>query len=228
MRLPVVLLLLGTVALYSACEQATPTAYFPMEIVMEEETMLPDPRIDGPLSLEAALQGRRSVRAFTTEKLSLDDISQLLWSAQGITDPRGYRTAPSAGALYPLELYLVMDDGLFHYQVQSHTLAQLREEDLREKVFAAALRQEAILQAPVTIVITAVYARIEVKYGRARGPRYVHMEVGHAAQNILLQSVALGLGAVPIGAFEDERVQSVLGLPADHMPLYLIPVGHPR
>jgi SagB-type dehydrogenase family enzyme len=123
---------------------------------MEEETTLPDPRIDGPLSLEAALQSRRSVRAFTTEKLSLDDISQLLWSAQGITDPRGYRTAPSAGALYPLELYLVMDDGLFHYQVQSHTLAQLREEDLREKVFAAALRQEAILQAPVTIVITAV------------------------------------------------------------------------
>jgi SagB-type dehydrogenase family enzyme len=221
-------MLLAAATLCTACEQATPTAHFPMEIVMEEQTVLPDPRIDGPLSLEAALQSRRSVRAFTTENLSLDEISQLLWAAQGITDPHGYRTAPSAGALYPLELYLIMDEGLFHYQIQTHTLAQLREEDLREKVFAAALHQEAIRHAPVTIVITAVYARIEVKYGRARGPRYVHIEVGHAAQNILLQSVALGLGAVPIGAFEDERIQSVLGLPADHMPLYLIPIGHPR
>jgi len=99
---------------------------------------------------------------------------------------------------------------------------------MRQDLYQEALNQEAILQAPLTIVITAIYARTEVKYGKARSPRYVHMEAGHAAQNILLQAVSLNLGAVPIGAFEDNRVQTVLGLPADHEPLYLIPVGYPR
>ncbi|MCK4962680.1 MAG: SagB/ThcOx family dehydrogenase, partial [Anaerolineales bacterium] len=181
-----------------------------------------------PVSLEETLLRRRSVREFSSDTLSINEISQLLWAAQGITDPRGFRTAPSAGALYPLELYVLTQEGVFHYDVQAHALETLIEGDLRQDLYRAALNQEAILQAPLTVVITAIYARIEVRYGRARSPRYVHLEAGHAAQNILLQAVSLNLGSVLIGAFEDSRVQTVLELPSDHEPLYLIPVGHPR
>ena len=191
-------------------------------------TSLPKPRTEGPVSLEETLLRRRSVREFTSDPLSISEISQLLWAAQGITNLRGFRTAPSAGALYPLELYALTQDGVFHYNVQDHALRTLIEGDLRQELYRAALNQEAILQAPLTIVITAIYARIEVKYGSARTPRYVHLEAGHAAQNVLLQVVSLNLGAVPIGAFDDSRVKAVLDLPSDHEPLYLIPVGHPR
>ena len=195
---------------------------------MPEIIELPHPELDGSISLEDAIQRRRSIRSFTNEALSEREISQLLWAAQGVSDPRGYRTAPSAGALYPLEVYVVTEQGVFHYNVERHALERSLEGDLRPEVYAAGLRQESLLEAPVTVVITAVYERIAVKYGWERGPRYVHIEAGHAAQNVLLQAVALGLGAVPIGAFEDARVQSVLHLPPDHQPLYLIPIGHPH
>jgi SagB-type dehydrogenase family enzyme len=198
------------------------------EIPMPEIIELPHPELDGSISLEDAIQRRRSIRSFTDESLSDQEISQLLWAAQGVSSPRGYRTAPSAGALYPLEVYVVMEKGVFHYNVERHALERSLTGDLRREVYAAGLRQESLLEAPITIVITAVYERIAVKYGRDRGARYVHMEVGHAAQNVLLQAVALGLGAVPIGAFEYANIQSILQLPADHLPLYLIPVGHPR
>ena len=187
---------------------------------------LPPPPQRGPLSLEQAFRRRRSLREFSDQPLSLEPISALLWAAQGLTDSRGHRAAPSAGALYPLEIYAVQADGVFHYDPRSHGLKRLRADDARRALCAAALDQEMILQAPLTVVIAAVYARIEVKYGRERGPRYVHMEVGHAAQNVLLQAAALGLGAVVVGAFDDDRVAAVLGLPADHAPLYLIPIGH--
>ncbi len=195
---------------------------------MPEITALPRPTLEGSISLEEAMQRRRSIRSFTDEPLSDREISQLLWAAQGISDPRGYRTAPSAGALYPLEVYVITEQGVYHYDVERHALELSLEGDLRREVYAAGLRQESLLEAPVTVVIAAVYERIAVKYGRERGPRYVHMEAGHAAQNVLLQTVALGLGAVPIGAFEDARLQSVLHLPPNHQPLYLIPIGHPR
>ncbi len=195
---------------------------------MTEIVTLPDPLTDGQMSLEAVLRRRHSVREFSTEPLALEDISQLLWSAQGITDASGHRTAPSAGATYPLELYLVTGEGVFHYIVQDHILQGVREGDLRRDLYDASLEQEFILEAPATIVFTAVFARTEQRYGSTRSPRYVHVEVGHAAQNLLLQAAALGLGAVPVGAYEDARVSSVLDLPAEHIPLYLIPVGHPR
>ncbi|GMR10027.1 MAG: SagB/ThcOx family dehydrogenase [Anaerolineae bacterium] len=195
---------------------------------MAEVVTLPDPQREGQMSLEAALERRHSVREFSTEPLTMEDISQLLWSAQGITDASGHRTSPSAGATYPLELYLVTGDGVFHYIPQDHTLHRVREGDLRRDLFDASLEQEFILEAPATIVFTAVFARTEQRYGSTRSPRYVHVEVGHAAQNVLLQAVALGLGAVPVGAYEDKRVSSVLHLPADQAPLYLISVGHPR
>ena len=202
-----------------ACEVITPT---PQMIV------LPTPRLKGTLTLEEALSQRRSVREFIEGQLSLEEIGQLLWAAQGITNPAGYRTAPSAGALYPLEVYVITQEGVYHYDPQAHSISIQLQGDLRPRLYAAALRQEPVLNAPTVFVITAVYERTERKYGKERSPRYVQLEAGHAAQNLLLQAVALGLGAVPIGAFSDDEVKTALSLPDDRQPLYLIPVGHPK
>ncbi len=189
---------------------------------------LPTPALSGPMPLEEALARRRSVREFDTIPLTRAELGQLLWAAQGITDERGFRTAPSAGALYPLEIYAVTADGVFHYEPQGHRLSQVSAGDARQALQQAALDQTAVGRAPAVFVIAAVYERTARKYGAERSPRYVHLEAGHAAQNLLLEAVALGLGAVPIGAFDDREVQQVLGLPADHEPLYLIPTGHPQ
>ena len=193
-----------------------------------EIVKLPAPLRQGRMSLEEAIARRRSVREFTPQLLTENELSQLLWSAQGITAPAGYRGAPSAGALYPLEIYVATPSGFYHYEVREHCLTRRSDRDLRSAICRTAVEQEAIRQAPVDFVITAVYARIERKYGSGRGPRYVHLEAGHAAQNLLLQAVALGLGAVPIGAFDDDALQRALALPSDHMPLYVIPVGSAR
>jgi SagB-type dehydrogenase family enzyme len=190
-------------------------------------TALPPPGLTGTTSLEEALAGRRSVREFGTTPLVAAEIGQLLWAAQGMTNSAGFRTAPSAGARYPLEIYLATAGGVFHYEPSGHRLSAVGRDDARQALYEAGLRQEPIRQAPTVFVVTAVYARTAARYGEERGPRYVHLEAGHAAQNLLLQAVALGLGAVPIGAFDDEEVQAALGLPPDHEPLYLIPVGHP-
>jgi len=192
-----------------------------------ERIALPSPARSGHLSLEQALARRRSVREFSDKPLSDQDLSQLLWAAQGITHLEDLRTAPSAGALYPLELYLVNAAGFHRYDPQHHELHRRSERDLRPALYRAALEQ-AVREAPAVFVITAIYERTARKYGDARSPRYVHMEAGHAAQNLLLQAVALGLGAVPIGAFHDAQVQKVLGLPTEEQPLYLIPTGRAR
>ncbi len=193
---------------------------------------LPPPRLDGVASLEKALHLRRSIRRFSTEPLKLSDIAQILWAAQGVTAPNGRRTSPSAGALYPLEIYLIsgqlpeMDAGIYRYHPDGHILARLFPGDLRKKLAQAGLHQNAIAKAPATIAIFAVYDRTTIKYGD-RGIRYVHMEAGHTAQNICLQAVALGLGSVAIGAFHDEEVQRVIGTEPNQQPLYLIPIGTP-
>jgi SagB-type dehydrogenase family enzyme len=188
---------------------------------------LPRPSIQGrPNSLEETLAGRRSVREFTDEPLTEAEISQLLWAAQGVTDGKGLRTAPSAGALYPLELYVAMSDGFYKYNPARHALTLSSSENVKRALGDAALAEEAITEAPVVFLITAVLARTQRKYGQ-RAERYVHLEVGHAAQNILLQAVALGLGAVPIAAFNDDQISDALRLPANESPLYLLPVGHP-
>jgi SagB-type dehydrogenase family enzyme len=165
------------------------------------------------------------VRAFSEEELGDEELSQLLWAAQGETDPRGYRSAPSAGALYPLEIYIVTRAGLYRYEPAEHALGRVSGDDRRDAVWRAGLEQDSLREAPAIFVIAAVYARTAEKYG-ARAERYVHLEAGHAAQNLLLQAVALELGAVPIGAFRDEEIKTALSLPEDHAPLYLIPVGH--
>jgi len=188
---------------------------------------LPLPERKRRMSLEEALAARRSVREFRREPITDRELSQLLWAAQGITTPEGLRTAPSAGALYPLDVWVATASGFYHYEPHKHRLTRHLERDLRPDIHRAALMQEAILQAPVVFVIADVYERMAEKYGEQRTPRYVHMEAGHSAQNLLLEAVALGLGGVLIGAFNDREVERVLSLPADQKPLYLIPVGHP-
>jgi SagB-type dehydrogenase family enzyme len=177
--------------------------------------------------LEETLAARRSIRKYTDEPLTWNEIGQLLWSTQGITSAWGGRTAPSAGALYPLELYVVTADGLHHYLPAEHQVTAIPKLSLRHALWEAGLKQDWIRQAPAVFVIAAVYSRTSGKYGD-RAARYVHLEAGHAAENLLLQAVALGLGGVVIGAFHDSRVQAVLDFPKDHDPLYLVPVGHPK
>jgi SagB-type dehydrogenase family enzyme len=194
---------------------------------------LPQPRVDGDVSLEAAIRERRSVREFSRQALPLDDVAQLLWAAQGVTSRDGGRAAPSAGALYPLELYLVAGNvatlpaGLYHYRPRGHRLQFVADGDLRKALAGAALDQYWVRSAPAVLVIAGVYERSETKYGQ-RARRYTHIETGHAAQNVYLQAEALGLGTVIVGAFEDAAVREVLGLPSGHAPLALMPVGYPR
>lgn len=199
----------------------------------EQRILLPEPEFGGDTSVEEALKKRRSVREFSHGSLTLDQVSQLLWAAQGNTGRRGFRSAPSAGARYPLELYLVAGDvdglspGVYRYRQEKHDLILLTSGDHRKRLATAALDQGWVRRAPAVLVITGVYERTMGKYGE-RGRRYVHMEVGHAAQNIYLQATARHLGTVMVGAFDDKEVQEVLGLPIDHEPLGLMPVGHRR
>jgi SagB-type dehydrogenase family enzyme len=194
---------------------------------------LPEPKYDGKVSVEKALVGRRSIRDYADEAITLADVSQLLWAAQGLTDPAGYRTSPSAGALYPLEVYLVVGKvaalpaGIYRYKPRGHEVVKVVEGDKRSELCAAALGQTALKQAPITIVVTAIFERTTQKY-RDRGYRYVHMEAGHAAQNVCLQAVSLDLGTVVIGAFYDDDVKKVMQLMATEEPLYLIPAGKRR
>jgi SagB-type dehydrogenase family enzyme len=188
---------------------------------------LPQARERGTLSLEETLTRRRSVRAFAPTPLSDETLAQLFWAAQGITDSQGHRTAPSAGALYPLELYAATERGLFHYDPKGHCVETVKAGDVRSALKEAALSQDAVGEAPAVFMIGAVYERTAGRY-RDRTERYVPLEAGHAAQNLLLQATALDLGAVPMGAFNDAAVARVLGLPKSLRPLYLIPVGVPR
>lgn len=190
---------------------------------------LPSPIGYSTVTVEDAIAERRSIREFVNQPLPDEVISRLLWSAQGITDPeRGFRSAPSAGATFPLELYLVDHRGVFRYLPEGHELEEVASGDHRSDLAGAALGQQMIAEAPLSLVIAAVPERTAARYGETRAARYVHMEAGHAAQNIHLQAVALKLGSVPVGAFRDERVQRTLNLPKDHEPLYIIPVGKPR
>jgi SagB-type dehydrogenase family enzyme len=211
---------LVAILLGPACRQTTPEPAPPRQI------SLPEPRKDGGMSVEAAIAARRSVREFSDVRLTWAEIGQLAWAAQGITDPAGrLRAAPSAGALYPLELYFVTPDGAYHYVPAGHKMEQLSDGDLRGELRSAGGNQEALGRAPLTIVIAAVYERTAARYDE-RAQRYVHIETGHVGGNIHLQAKALGLDSVPIGAFRDDEVVRLLSLPPDCTPVYLIAVGH--
>ena len=191
---------------------------------------LPEPHTDAGTSVEQALRLRRSVRTFAEKPLQLSEVAQLLWSAQGITSRDGLRTAPSAGALYPLEIYLVAGSvndlpvGVWHYLPDNHRLEQLNDTDIRNPLAHAALDQAWIREAAAVVVFAAVYERTTRKYGK-RGIRYVHIEAGHAAENLFLQAVSLDLNTVIVGAFRDDAIRNALNLPQDHVPLILMPVG---
>jgi SagB-type dehydrogenase family enzyme len=196
-------------------------------VVKQDMIPLPPP-VKTKKSLEECIEKRRSVRSFGAEDLTWEEISTLCWACQGITDSRtGHRAAPSAGATYPLEVYLVKKDGLFRYEPNGHALIKIVAGDLRKSLSQAALGQEAIAEAPVDFVITAIPKRTTQRYGE-RGMRYIYMEMGHCAQNLHLEAVALGLGSVPIGAFADEAVVKLLSLAQEEIPGYIIPVGNPR
>ncbi|BBA37483.1 nitroreductase [Methylocaldum marinum] len=202
-------------------------------VIAAEIIVLPPPRIAGPMSLEETLNRRHSVREFLDKPISLGDVSQLLWAAQGISHEERLRTAPSAGALYPLALYLVGGDivslpsGVYRYLPHRHRLKVLRRGDFRADLAAAAMHQDWMKDSAAILVFAGVEERPTAKYG-IRGRDYVHMEAGHAAQNVLLQAVALGLGGTPVGAFNDEWSANVLDLPEKEKPLYLVPIGKPR
>jgi SagB-type dehydrogenase family enzyme len=221
-------LVLGIVMMQAAPAKAAQRANAGEELgARSQKVALPAPAKVSRMSLEEALAKRRSVREFAAKPLAKEQLGQLLWAAQGVTHEDGMRTAPSAGALYPLEIYVATSAGFSHYLPSSHELERRSDRDLRPELYRAALRQDQVLKAPAVFVITAVYERTSRKYGD-RGPRYVHLEAGHAAQNLLLEAVALGLGAVPVGAFDDVQIQKALALPAEQQPIYLIPVGYPR
>ena len=209
---------------------APPTEAIPSTPAQPTTFKLPEPRLQSEVSIEEALLRRRSVREYASVPLTLDQVSQLLWAAQGITSRWGGRTAPSAGALYPLELYVAVGNvenlapGVYKYRPERHELVKISNEDARGELAKAALGQGWVKEGAIDIVIAAVYERTTKKYGD-RGVRYVHMEAGHAAQNIYLQAVALDLGIVTVGAFLDDRVKSIVGMPEDEVPLYVIPVG---
>jgi len=221
-RATTLLLLVATLSLVCGTALMVPVSSQQAKIVD-----LPQPTLKGSMTVEETLARRRSVRSFTPEPLTIEELGQLAWAAQGITEPStGHRTAPSAGALYPIELYIVTGNGLYHYVPQGHKLRLLEEADLREAVARAAGGQSSVRDAAADFVVTAVYARTAVKYG-GRARQYVQIEVGHVGQNVHLQAVALELGSVSVGAFSEERLKSVLSLPENHEPLYIIPVGHP-
>ncbi len=224
------LLLIGILLFIPACS--------PHDSNLETGNMttitLPEPNLSGDISLEETLQKRRSVREYASTQLTLVEIGQLAWSAQGITDQtRGFRTAPSAGATFPMELYFLItgtDDiaeGAYRYLPDDHVLEQIIEGDLRQNLQSVALGQESITEAPVVLVITGVLSRIEPRY-RDRAMRYMYMEAGHVAQNVYLQSVPLEIGTVVIGAFSDDGVSDVLQLDDGEYPLYIMPIGKLR
>jgi len=195
----------------------------------ESRITLPPPRTGGPLSLETAIAQRRSVRRYAPRDLNLEQIGQLLWAAQGITGGRAaLRAAPSAGACHPLEFYVCRADGVWHYEPQQHRLVRHLEQDVRAELAEAAWRQRFIAEAPCAFVISAIFERTTRRYGERGRLRYVPMDVGHAAENLLLQAVAMGLASVPVGAFDDTAVKRVLALPRNEEPLYILPVGYPK
>lgn len=196
---------------------------------------LPSPEKGGTMTLEDAIAARRSHREFSSNPLSLEVLSRLLWSMQGITDSSGKRAAPSAGATYPIRIYTVVGErtcgnlsaGVYLYIPNGHLLERQGEGDRRRMIATASLEQMWMAPAPVIFVLVANYERTTNRYGE-RGIRYVWMEAGHIGQNLHLQTEALQLGTCMVGAFDDNAISRILKLPAQNEPLYILPVGEPR
>ena len=186
---------------------------------------LPKPILKGNKSLEECIYERESVRKYQDRVIEIEKVSQILWAAQGKKGQK--RTVPSAGATYPLEIYVILNDkGYFHYGFEDHVLKLVSEENISKNLTEESWNQTFIEEAYLNILICADYSRTTQRYGE-RGIRYVYMEVGHCAQNIHLEAIALGLVSVPIGAFQDQNIKDVMRLPSNIDPLYIIPIGYP-
>jgi len=216
-------------------ESSLPDSHEVMDMIM-----LPEPRYESEVSVEEALKNRRSIRSYTDRATSLQEISQLLWAAYGITKPikngpsflrGGLRTPPSAGARYPLELYLVVKEvsdlspGLYWYQSETHQLAKLSEENLWNRLSDVCFNQPMFETAAAALVYSAVFERTTERYGDRGRERYVCMDLGHSAQNVYLQAVALKMGTCAIGAFSDLQLKFVIGMTKKEEPLYVMPFG---
>ncbi|MEZ0248525.1 MAG: SagB/ThcOx family dehydrogenase [Thermoproteus sp.] len=198
------------------------------------EVFLPMPKLKGAMSVEEALSRRRSVRSYLDSPLTAEELAQILWAAYGVSEVRwGLRTAPSAGAIYPLSVYVAVGEGgvsgltagVYKYLPDRHSLLLVKPGDVRRELFEAALRQDWVLRAPVSLVVSAAYEKTERVYGERGRVRYVHMDLGHLGQNVYLQATALGLGTVAVGAFDDNAVKNAVGLPEGETPLYIMPIG---
>jgi len=230
--------------LLSNCSNKTTENGDNIKLTKSNETpltyILPSPKTDGDISVEKALMNRRSHRHFQNSEISAEQLSQILWAAYGITNPMpnypflkgGLRTAPSAGGLYPFEIYVAVgkveniESGVYKYISQEHKIIRTIDKDIRDELCAAALGQEMIKDAPVTVIYSAIFSRTTNKYGARGRERYVCMDLGHSAENIYLQVEALHLGTCAIGAFIDNKLSQILQLPTEEEPLYLMPVGH--
>jgi SagB-type dehydrogenase family enzyme len=211
----VALVLVGPVPLYGQDVEA-------------DEVALPAPSTDGQVSLEAAIAGRRSVKEFDATPLTPQELGQLAWAAQGITEPeKGFRAAPSAAAMYPVHLYLVTADGLYRYVPAGHKLEHMPLPDAQAALRGVTADQPSIQQAPLTVIITADFEPLRERFGE-RADGFVYMEAGHVGQNLQLQARTLGLGSLPVGGFDPARVAEALSLPDNHAPIYTMPIGHPK
>jgi SagB-type dehydrogenase family enzyme len=201
----------------------------PEQTPIAKSTMLhlPKPNFDGTMSLEESLRYRRSVRTFTKHPLSQQEISSILWAAQGITDDADNRTAPSAGARYPVKLQVATKNGLFGYDSNSHALTNLKPEDVRPMIVETTVGQKFIADAGLVVILSANCDESIQLHGE-KAMRYIYLEAGHIAQNIHLEAASLGLASSPVAAFDEAALQSALGLPDGWVPIYVIPVGHPK
>lgn len=221
--LVVVLVILSSIVLFLK-------PYFPRgggAMYSGEKIFLPEPRLEGDMSVEEAIAKRKSIRTYKNQPTSIEELAQLLWACQGITHDNK-RAAPSAGATYPFEIFVVVGNveglkpGIYHYDPFEHSLTMIKEGDFRKDLQKAALNQRWVGDAAVDIVLVAFYERTTRYYGE-RGIMYVHMEAGHIGQNIYLQATALNLGTVAVGAFYEDDVARIIG--TSGVPLYIFPVG---
>jgi len=229
--MPAILVTPAVLLILLSSPRETKGSNAPAQSSAMETIKLPKPRQSSSVSVEEALLKRRSVREFGRGALTIEEVAQLLWAAQGITEPvRGLRTSPSAGALYPLEMYVVaanvtgLAPGVYKYRPRQHDLAKVGDRDVRPELSRAALEQEFIRDAAIDLVFAAVIERTAVKYG-ARTTRYVNFEIGHASENVFLQAIALRLATVVVGAFYDEDVKKVVGMDTRESALYIMPIG---
>lgn len=225
------ILLMGLIRFFRAFPEQAAFIEENVQIRGIETIPLPSPAFSGNTSVEEAIFKRRSVREYSIESLTLEEVSQLLWAAQGVTeDVRGFRSIPSAGALYPLEIFLSvrrvsgLRPGIYYYHIAEHALSLHVESDISKPLASAALDQDWVRDAAVNIIVCAIYERTTQRYGDF-GYKYVHMEAGHLGENVHLEAVSLALGTVMVGAFYEEPVKNLLEVTEDVIPLYIIPVG---